>query len=141
MKFFRTILTHEDPESPSGGDSMTQQQYKKDCDMNTILKQYKVTGQLPTKAVPPSFGDFTNVDSYEKVFAMVESAKAQFAALPSEVRDRFGNDPKAYCKFVLDPANVDECIKLGLREVHKPELTEKDYLRTIAEKVTATAAG
>ena len=78
MKFFRTILTHEHPDSPSGGVSMTDPQYKKDCDMNEILKQYKVTGQLPTNPVPPSFGDFTNVDSYDKVFAMVEGAKAQF---------------------------------------------------------------
>ena len=141
MKFFRTILTHDIPDSPSGGVSMTDPQYKKDCDMNEILKRYKVTGQLPTKPVPPSFGDFTNVDSYDKVFSMVEAAKDQFAALPSEIRDRFGNDPKAYCNFVMDPANVDECVKLGLREVHKSEPTEKDYLRTIAEKVTASAAG
>ena len=141
MKFFRTILTHDIPDSPSGGVSMTDPQYKKDCDMNEILKRYKVTGQLPTKPVPPSFGDFTNVDSYDKVFSMVEDAKGQFAALPSEIRDRFGNDPKAYCNFVMNPANVDECVKLGLRVVHKPEPTEKDYLRTIAEKVTASAAG
>lgn len=40
----------------------------------------------------------------------------QFAAFPSEIRDRFNNDPQNFLKFISVDSNRDEAVRLGLIE-------------------------
>lgn len=143
MNKFHTILDHADPISPHGSDvSATDPQYLKDCDINTILRNYKITGNLPVRSVNPNFGDFTGLTDFDSLFNKVEEAKSRFFDLPSELRDRFGNDPRAYCRFVLDDSNREECYRLGLRvRPVEPEPTTVDLLKKIADNVTPAPAG
>lgn len=137
MKTFKTIYNHAKPISPNGGVSMTDQQYVKECDINTILKQYGATGRLPVDIREGVSGDFSGIGDYKDCLDRINHAKDSFAALPSTIRDRFGNDPTAYVEFVLDPANTDECIRLGLKVKPEPAPeTEVDVLKRIEEKVT-----
>lgn len=140
MKTFHTVYNHENPVSPHGGVSMTDAQYKDECDINFILKSFAVGD---TRAVRPTgiTGDFSKVGDFSECLEIVNKAKDEFAALPSSLRDRFGNDPRAYVDFCLDPANVDECIRLGLREkVEAPSRTTNDILESI-EKNLVTPNG
>ena len=134
-KKFHTVYDHEHPISPHGGVSMTDQQYKRDCDINVILQQFAIKGQAPT-ARSGVYGDFSDIGDFRNCLDRINRAKGEFDALPSEIRSRFGNDPETYVEFVLNPANVDECVKLGLRVVHQPEETALDVLKQIKDVVT-----
>lgn len=136
MTKFRTILNHERPVSPHGGLSMTDPQYLKDCDINVILRRYQATGAVPV-AKSGVYGDFADIGDFATCLDKINKAKSEFEALPSNIRARFGNDPKSYVDFVLDPANFDEAVRLGLRV--KPaakEDTPVDVLKRIEKSVT-----
>lgn len=97
--------------------SRTDQSFVAECDINTIVRNFGITGQLPQQPIrTPLEGDFTNVVDYQTALNMVLSADAAFAELPSAVRERFVNDPARFVAFASDPANLDECRKLGLAE-------------------------
>lgn len=138
MKTFMTFYNHANPKSPHGGVSKTDQQYVAECDINTILKQYGATGRLPVDIREGVSGDFSSIGDYQDCLDRINRAKDAFAALPSHIRDRFGNDPTAYVDFVLDPSNTEECIRLGLKVkvVPEPE-TAVDVLKRIESKVTS----
>lgn len=104
--------------------SLTEQHHKNDCDVNQILKRYLKTGILDSRNVKtPMYGDFSFAPSdYRQAVELLEEARSRFLALPSEVRERFGNDPGAVLDFLNDPANRDEAVKLGL--VSAPVKTE-----------------
>ena len=104
-----TGLVCEDP-------SMAQQQFKDECDINTILQKFNVTGQLPVSPLQPQFGDFSGVTDYQTALNAVLDAQESFDALPARVRERFANDPAAFVDFCLDEANRGEMRALGLIE-------------------------
>lgn len=95
----------------------TRQDQADDADINVIVKRFGLTGQLPQ--VPPKIpleADFREAGNFDLGAALrfVRGAEAAFMAFPADVRARFGNDPVQFVSFVEDPANKDECIKLGL---------------------------
>lgn len=94
--------------------SRTQQSFVEECDVNNILKRYRDLNALPSSAVQPLFGDFSNLPSYHEAMNVVAQANQAFAALPAELRARFQNDPARYLDFVGDDSNYEEARKLGL---------------------------
>ena len=113
----RKNLIHE----PSDGldcltPSRTQQQFKDECDVNNILRNYVNTGILThTAAVAPEFGDFSEMPAdYGEALALIHKSEEQFAMLPSEVRERFDNRPANLISFLQDVNNREEAEKLGL---------------------------
>jgi len=50
----------------------------------------------------------------------VNQAQASFQAQPATIRDRFRNNPAEFIKFVQDPQNQEELIKLGLASRKQP---------------------
>ena len=104
--------------------SRTQQQFKEECDVNNILRNYVNTGVLThTSDVLPQFGDFSNVPSdYGEALALIQKSEEEFMTLPSEVREKFDNRPGNLIKFLQDENNIDEAVKLGL--VNQPAKAE-----------------
>lgn len=97
--------------------SMTKQSHKAECDINTILKQYRVTGQIAhisAKARQGAYEDLPDPVEFQDAMNAVIAAEESFATLPSRVRDRFGNDPAEFLVFMADPANKDEIAQMGL---------------------------
>lgn len=108
--------------------SMTKQSFRDESNLNNIMKRFEKTGQLPNLiSQDPSFGDFSDPISYQDSLNLVIKAGEQFAALPSRVRDRFGNDPQQFLMFVNDASNVDEMIRMGIAKKtdSQPDLTPK----------------
>jgi phage internal scaffolding protein len=97
------------------GQSRTQQHFKAECDINTVVERYLRTGLMPQLGTP-MYGDFTNVVSYQEAQDAVIAANAAFETLPSKVRERFSNNPGKLLEFLADEANKDEAVKLGLIE-------------------------
>jgi len=92
----------------------TQQHFRDECDINTILKNFSVTGVLPSQPLSPRYGDFSNIGDYHACLNAVRAAEGEFNALPATLRERFGYDPANLIAFMADERNRDEAIKLGL---------------------------
>lgn len=95
-------------------DSLTIQSQAEDTDINVIMKKYAVTGLLPQVPNPPTYGDFEGVDNYQDALHLVMEAQRAFNALDPDVRRRFDYDPGKFVEFAENPANLEECRKLGL---------------------------
>lgn len=101
--------------------SLTKQEFKDECDINTIMRKYIATGIVPTNIKLGRYGDFSEVTDYRECLDTLAETKAQFMALPSTVRRRFDNDPAKLLAFVMDKGNLEEARALGLlREEAKP---------------------
>lgn len=92
----------------------TQQQFKDECDINNIAKNFGLTGRMPTNVRMPMFGDFTDVDDYASALNAARRAAHSFMQMPAAVRERFGNDPQGFLEFCSNPANAEEAKSLGL---------------------------
>lgn len=112
--------------------SLAVQSMAEETDINTIVKRFGLTGQLPSDVRVPTFGDFTEVTDFQTAMNAVLDAEKSFMAMPAEVRKRFGNDPQEFVMFCSDEKNVDEMRKLGLAvpkvEPVKDERAEMDKL-------------
>lgn len=93
------------------------QEFRDESDINNILKQYKLTGQIrhiSAKAAMGAYQDLPDPIEFQDAMNLVISSEESFSTLPAHVRDRFGNDPVQFLEFMANPANQDEAIKLGL---------------------------
>lgn len=99
-------------------ESQTQQQFAEECDINTLVRRFGLTGEMPLNPSMPMSGDFTGLTDFTSAMLMVRKAQEQFEELPAELRYRFANDPGRLIEFLDDPSNRAEAIKLGL--VPKP---------------------
>lgn len=95
-------------------DNLTQQQHKEECDINTIVRNFGLTGQLPTAVYLPTFDDFTEVQDFQSALHTIQRAEASFMAMPSNVRERFQNNAQKFLEFTSDSRNADELRALGL---------------------------
>lgn len=95
--------------------SMTSQQFKDQCDVNNIMKKYRLTGELThLRKNQGQYIDLTQLPDYQTALQTVIDANSAFESLPAHVRKHFQNDPKQLLQFVADPKNKEEAIKLGL---------------------------
>lgn len=103
--------------------SRTKQSFVGECDINNIIKHFKLTGQIRhinAKASQGAFTDLPPQQDFQEALNTVLAAEDSFASLPAHVRARFQNDPAQFLGFVGDPANQDEMIKLGLAKDNRP---------------------
>lgn len=98
--------------------SMTKQSFKEECDINTIVRRFGLSGELPQGLVMPTYQDFEGVFDFQTAMNALIEAEDKFMQMPAHVRARFGNDPHEFVKFCSDEKNREEAAKLGL--VPKP---------------------
>lgn len=94
--------------------SRAQQSMCEECDINTIVRNFGVTGQLPQGVRVPSYGDFVGVGDYQSALEALQLAEDSFMQMPASVRARFDHDAGAFVDFCSDPANIDELRSMGL---------------------------
>lgn len=127
MRVLRTEGNYDgDAESVSTGlecrdPSRAVQSQKDEADINTIVRNFGVTGQLPQNVRVPTFGDFDQVSDYREAIEAIRAAEASFMAMPSNVRAEFENDPQQFLDFCADPANVPRMRELGLAVPAAPD--------------------
>lgn len=94
--------------------SMTQQHMKKECDINFIVSQFRKTGMIShAKQYEGSYEDYDAID-FHQAMNIIADANSMFESVPAQVRAEFDNDPGQFVKFVTNPANKDEMVKMGL---------------------------
>jgi len=94
--------------------TLAQQNFKDECDINHIVRQFGLTGELPGQTISPQYGDFTGVLDYHSAVNAVLAAQDEFMELPAQMRARFDNDPAKLIDFLDKEENRQEAIKLGL---------------------------
>lgn len=101
--------------------SLAKQSFREECDINTIVRNFGLTGQLPDDVRPPTYGDFSGIFDFHSAMNAVAEAQEAFDALPAEVRARFHNDPGAFVDFCSNPENLPDLRKMGLAVALNPE--------------------
>jgi len=104
--------------------SLAQQHFKDECDINTILQKFNITGLLPETPLSPRYGDFTGISDYHTALNRVIAAQDEFDGLPANIRARFQNDPAQLIEFLENSDNRQEAEKLGLVEPAAAEVVE-----------------
>lgn len=112
--------------------SLAQQHFKEECDINTILEKFNITGILPEQPLSPRYGDFTGIGDYHTAMNRVFAAHEEFEALPAKIRARFSNDPAQLIEFLENSENRSEAEELGLIEKATAEVVE--VAKTTPEK-------
>lgn len=104
--------------------SLAQQHFKEECDINTILQKFNISGILPEQPLSPRYGDFTGIGDYHTALNRVYAAQDEFEALPAQIRARFNNDPAQLIEFLENSDNRPEAEELGLVEKAAAEAVE-----------------
>lgn len=94
--------------------SLTKQSFAEECDINTIVRRFNLTGELPSSVRVPEYADFEGAFDYHSALNAIASARESFDAMTAEVRQRFNNDPGQFVDFCNDPSNIDQMVKMGL---------------------------
>lgn len=104
------------------GESKTQQHFEKEADVHNIIKAYDRTGLIANvnKGVA-QYGDFSEVNEYRECLDFVNRATSNFAELPSEIREKFGNNPGEFFEFATNPENEKAMVELGLANAEPVE--------------------
>lgn len=94
--------------------TLAKQSFKEECDINTIVERFGITGQLPQNVRMPTYGDFEQVYDFHTAMNAIRAAEESFMAMPAKIRARFQNDPQQFVEFCSDENNREEAAKLGL---------------------------
>ena len=94
--------------------SLTQQQFKEEADINTIVDRFLKSGVLPTAVNMPQYVDYEGVFDFQSAMNVVRQADENFMRLDAKVRVRFNNSPQAFLEFFANPENAEEAVRLGL---------------------------
>lgn len=95
-------------------ESLAIQSAEEESNINTIVRRFGLTGELPNNLRMPQSGDFTGLPDFHAAMNLVRQAQEEFVRVPAEIRARFSNDPAKFMAFFEDEANFDEAVKLGL---------------------------
>lgn len=104
--------------------SRTQQHFRDEVDINTLVERFKLTGEMPQLEQLPSFQDFQGIFDYQTAMNAVVAARETFQSLPAKLRARFHNQPQEFIEFFDDPENRPEAEKLGLVDKPAPKPAE-----------------
>lgn len=96
------------------------QSFKAECDINGIMAKYQRTGVVSW--LERRGAEYLDVSEYDFRAAIetLEKGRDLFQELPSTIRERFGNDPAFFLRFMHDPANKEEAMRLGLLKQPQP---------------------
>lgn len=108
-------------------ESLTQQQFKDECDIDCILRRYDQTGVLVdplSERRLAQFGDFSNLPSFAEYQNRLAEVSEYFMSLPPEVRSNFANDVGTFIEAIGNPDNESKLVELGILEKVPSEPSE-----------------
>lgn len=96
--------------------SMTQQNFKDECDINNIMARYETTGLIEFRNDVESgrYLDLASAVDFHTAQNLVIAAQDAFMSIPPDIRAKFDNDAAKFLAFVEDPKNAQALVDLGL---------------------------
>jgi hypothetical protein len=114
------------------GESLTQQHFKEDSEINNIIAFHDKTGIIKNvQQGVAQYGDFSEVNEYRENLDMIRAADENFMKLPSHIRRHFNNNAGEFFEFATNPENEETLIQMGLAEARPKEVG--DSLANTAE--------
>lgn len=104
----------------------TQQHFKKQCDINNIVKAHVKQGIKPMFDPSQANYGFASAIDLQDALNVVTYANQGFAQLPSEVRNNFDNDPRKFLEFIDTEGHEDQLREWGLLSSPPPEQPPAD---------------
>lgn len=95
-------------------ETLTQQQYKEEADINVMLERFGVTGVISQNIRQPIQADFVEAMTYHEAQNAMRQADEAFMELPSKIRERFKNDAGLFHDYFADEKNRAEAEEMGL---------------------------
>lgn len=124
-KFSKASALDVSPD-PSQDVKAAQQQFKADCDINTLMKHYDPMQLNVQRQALAEYLDISELGDYQHSLEVVSRASDAFAELPAKVRSEFGNDPGKFMEFMHDPKNLDRAVELGIATRREVEAVKED---------------
>lgn len=93
--------------------SLAQEHLLDETDINTIVKRFGITGELPQVSAP-TYQDFDGIFDFHTAAIAIREAQESFDSMDANVRYRFNNSPADFVDFCSNPDNYHEATKLGL---------------------------
>lgn len=121
---YDTNKVSDETGTDTGPETKTQQQFKDEVDINTIVERFGVTGQMPPMQEFPTEQDFGDAFDFQTSMNVIVAARESFMQMPAKQRARFNNDPQQFMEFIHDGNNADEAMKMGLA-IKRPEPEKK----------------
>lgn len=121
--------------------SMTQQQFKDDCDVNVIMDKFLKTGTIThLRREPGAYLNLLEMPDYQQSLQTVINAQNSFMELDADVRLKFDNDPGKFLEWLGDPSKEQEHVAMGLRvpKQSDPVLNELQELNKAMSSTTGT---
>lgn len=113
--------------------AVTEQHHKDSANLNVMMERMGVKPTDPIPAATAAFWagaapeqDFGEPIDLRAVLDIGREASDRFMSLPAKIRSRFHNDPAELYRFVSNPENDDEAVKLGL--LKRPEAKKDEKL-------------
>lgn len=103
--------------------SLTNQSFVEDADINNIMQKFLKTGELPKMELSPTFGDYNGMTPFEARTQLAE-INAQFYLLPPAIRAEFKNEPAQWEAQVvkeIQRGNREALRELGFEFKEPPE--------------------
>lgn len=129
----RVQFDNVDPTTGEVLPSMTKQEFKNECDINNVIKQFKphhMAAMLQANLNSGAYTDLPDSYDYQQSLDLVREAERQFLTVPAKVRERFGQDPGQFLAFLNNPDNLKEARDLGLA---KPEVAPPPPVEVIVK--------
>lgn len=80
-------------------ESLAVQSARDESDINSIVRRFGLTGELPGDIDMPQSGDYTGAGDFHSAMNVVRAAQEEFLRVPADIRARFQNDPQVFLIF------------------------------------------
>lgn len=110
------------------GESKTEQSHKSECEIDNIIAKHHKTGAVThVNKHQPNYGNASGQDFLSAMLVVTE-AQQMFQELPSNVRNKYNNDPAQFLDAVQDPAKESELVELGILPNRKVRTAEEPVM-------------
>lgn len=93
-------------------ETLTQQHFKDETDINRIVKQFGVTGMVNATTAQSLPEGFYGITDYHASLNAIKRADEAFMGLPADVRENFANDAGRFVDFATNPANNEALARM-----------------------------
>jgi len=122
------------------GASRTVQDPVESLTMSNIIDKYRRTGVLssgvPGQPRKPIFAEVSSFD-YHAALNFIQAVQVEWGGLSARLKGRFSNSPEVMLRWLENPANQEEAIRLGLMLKAPADLYEQMDLDEEAKRIDA----
>lgn len=123
----------DDTAVDTGSVGPVQQQFADEVNVNTIVRRFGITREMPSGREGGVYGDFTGIVDYDSAVEAVQRAQDGFLALDPDVRLRFGNDPGQYLAYVDQLTDEELGPDVGVPAPEEPAVPEPQRVIVVSE--------